>query len=96
MPQIVVVVQVFVPQRQSVDTLGEQFLHGMLDPVRIAVICETSRELTNDPGEPLRLPQQKPAAVRGDATTVSKNLPLQQVFSHRSQSFSRHLVRNAG
>ena len=124
--QMVVVVQVLVPQRQGVDPLGDQFLHGMLDPVRIAVICETVREFTNDSSAPLGLPQQKPAAVRGDptpieprhnvppakgvkskrlsvtlchrkaATSVSKNLRQQQVFSRRSQPFSSHPVRNAG
>ncbi len=67
---MVVVVQVLVPQRQGVDAPGDQFLYGMLDPVRIAVICETVREWRNDSRASLGLPQQKPAAVRGYPTPI--------------------------
>jgi len=58
--ELVVIVELHAPssvafsvaQAQPVHSLGDQFLDGMLDPVRMAVIGETARELADDAGDP--------------------------------------------
>jgi len=68
--ELVVIVEVFVAQAQSIHPLGDQFLDGMLDPLRIAVIGETRRELADDAADPLRLPEQQGPGVGGDRPAV--------------------------
>jgi hypothetical protein len=57
------VVQIFIPQGQSLDSLGHQFLHAVLDLVRPAVIGEARRQARGQPQPPIDLPQQQAAAV---------------------------------
>jgi len=71
--QIVVVVEVLVAEGEGVDALGDQFIHGVLNPIGVAVIGEAGRELGDDPGDPLRLSQQQSAAVRRDMPTVESS-----------------------
>ena len=57
-PEVVVVVEVFVAQRQAVDALGEEFLQRVFNEVGIAMIGETACELADDAGEFLGLAEQ--------------------------------------
>ena len=58
MSQIIVIVEILVAQRQGVDTLGDQFLDGVLDLLRITMIGEAARKLTDDAGDAFHLAQQ--------------------------------------
>ena len=43
--QLIVIVQVFIAKRKAVDTLGEERLDAVLDPVLPAAICKAGRRL---------------------------------------------------
>lgn len=74
--QLVVVVQVFVPQCQPVHALRHQVIDRVLDRQRIPMVDKTPRELPQDPGSPLHLPQQHPAPIRGDRPSVEPGLDV--------------------
>ena len=69
-----------VTQRQGVDTLGDQFLDGVLDQIRITMVGEAGRKLPNDAGDPLGFTQQQTARVRRDSATVESghHIPASQ------------------
>jgi hypothetical protein len=69
-PQVVVVVEALVAQRQGVNPLGDQVGDGVLDEVRVAMVGETGGELMDDAGELLGLSEQERAAVGGDGAAV--------------------------
>ncbi len=69
-PQVVVVVEVFIAQGQAVDPLGEQFFDGVLDEVGVAMIGEAAGELAEDAGDLLDLAEQQCPAVGGDVAAV--------------------------
>lgn len=50
LPQLIVVVEIFVAQREAVDSLPDQLAHGVLDQRRLPVIAETGRKLAQDAG----------------------------------------------
>ena len=70
MPQLVVIVQVLVAQRQPIDTLRHQLLDRVLDPHRIAMVTKTGGKLRDDPGALLHLAQQQTARIAGDYAPV--------------------------
>jgi len=70
MAKSVMVVEVFVPQRQGVDPLGQQFVHRVLDPLGIAVIGETRGKPPQNARLAFHLPQEQPAGVRSDGPAV--------------------------
>lgn len=55
--QLVVVVQVFVAQRQTEDPLPDQRLHPVLDIARVAPIGEALGKPPHQPEAPVHLPQ---------------------------------------
>ena len=50
--------QIFISQGQTIDSLGHQLLHRVLDQIRIPIISETSGKLLEDRDALLDLPQQ--------------------------------------
>ena len=68
--QLVVIVQVFIAQRQAEDALPHQGLDLMLDIARVAPIDEAVGEATHQCEAPVDLPQQQRARVRGDAPAI--------------------------
>jgi hypothetical protein len=44
MPELLMIVQVFIAQRQSVDTLGQHLLHRVLDQVWLTAIQKALAE----------------------------------------------------
>jgi hypothetical protein len=44
-PQLVVIVQIFVAQRERIHPLPDERLHGMREPRRIARVAEARGEL---------------------------------------------------
>jgi hypothetical protein len=75
------VVQIFIPQGQSLDSLGHQFLHAVLDLVRPAVIGEARRQACSQTQPPIDLAQQQAAGVAGDGAAVEPrhHLPTAEV-----------------
>ena len=68
--QVVVVVEILVPQCQAVDPLGDQLRDGMLDEVGVAMVGEAGGELMDDRREFFGLAEQQGAAVGGDVAAV--------------------------
>ena len=75
--EVVMVVEVFVPQSQGVDALSEELLGGVFDTVGIAMIVEAGCELANDAGDFFSLSQEQDAAIGGDisAVEIGEDLP---------------------
>ena len=69
-PQLLVIVQIFVSQGQTIDSLCHQFLHRMIDQIRIPIIGEASSELAENPHPLLDLPQKQTSAITGDRSAV--------------------------
>jgi len=69
-PQLVVVVEILVAERQPEDPLADQRLDRMLDRLRYPRIAEASGELPDDPGRPARLPKQQCAGIGADHAAV--------------------------
>jgi len=57
-PQLLVIVQIFVSQGQTIDSLGHQLLQRVLDQIRIPIISETSGKLVQNPDALLDLPKE--------------------------------------
>ena len=70
MPQLIVVIEVLVAEGESHHPLGEQFVNGELDPLRIAKVGETPRELPDDAAVLLDLTEQPGPGAGGDATAI--------------------------
>jgi hypothetical protein len=68
--QLVVIIEVLIPQRQAEDPLPYQCLDLMFDVARIAPVAEASGEPTHQPEAAIHLAQQQAARVRRDVATV--------------------------
>jgi hypothetical protein len=55
--QLIVIVEVFVAQREAVDALAQQLQHRVFDLLRVTVVDETLGELPNDPCRLFGLPE---------------------------------------
>jgi len=71
--QRVVVVEVLVAQRQTVDPLTQQIHHGVLYLIRLSTVLETGREALHDPTAPIHLTQQRKTTIRADPTAVERS-----------------------
>ena len=68
--QIIVVVQIFVAQRQTIYPLGHQIPHAVFDALGVAVIGEASDQAIQQADTLIHLAQQQSATVRSDSPTV--------------------------
>jgi hypothetical protein len=75
-PQLLVIVQIFVAQSQTIDSLGHHLLHRMFDQIRIPIIGEAGGKLAKHPDALLDLPQQQTTAITGDRSTVELRADL--------------------
>jgi hypothetical protein len=79
-PQLLVIVQIFVSQGQTIDSLGHQLLHRVLDQIRIPIIGETSSKLVEDPDALLDLPKEQTTAITADRSAVELRPNLARRF----------------
>jgi len=75
-PQVIVVVEVFVAQGQGIDSLGYEMFKGVLDELGVTMIGKASGELPNDTGEFLGLAEQQAAAVGRDVAAIKRGEDL--------------------
>ena len=66
---MVVVVEIFIAQRQAVDALRQQFRQGMLDEALIAPVAEARGETARQTQAGIDLAQQRRPAVVGERAT---------------------------
>ena len=68
--KLVVVVEVFIAQRQAEDALAQQRLQPVLDQARIAPVGEALGEPADQPKALVQLSQQQRPGVGGDRAAV--------------------------
>ena len=68
--QLIVIVEVLIPQRQPVDALGDQLWHAVFDLRGLPIIVETVGEFPHDAGALFELAQQHRAAVGADRAAI--------------------------
>src|SRR3979490_991515 len=83
--QFLMIVQIFVSQGQTIDSLGHQLLHRMLDQIGIPIISEAGGKLAEDPDALLDLPQEQPPAVTGDRSAVELRADLASLLGMKSE-----------
>ena len=71
------VVQIFIAQGQTIDSLGYQLLYRMFDQIGIPIIGEAAGKLVEDPDALLDLPQEQTTAVTADRSTVELRADLE-------------------
>ena len=80
-PQSLVIVEVFVTLRQSVDALGQHLLHGVVHPNWIAPVLKALRQGPGQPKTGIDLAEQQGAAIGGKeaAGKIGHDLAQSQV-----------------
>ena len=68
--QHIVIVEILVAERKAIHPLRHQRLNAVLNALRIPVVGETGREAPQHAEPMVYLPQQEPAAIRGDPTAI--------------------------
>jgi hypothetical protein len=68
-PQVRVVIEVLIAQRQRVNALREKFLHAVIDEFGIAAIHKTTCQYAGDAQTRIDLPEQKRAAIAAELAT---------------------------
>jgi hypothetical protein len=71
-PQLIVVVQVFVAQRQPEHALADQRLDPVLDVRRRALVGEAAGKARHQPDRPVRRAQQQGTGIRRDHPAVER------------------------
>ena len=84
-PQLLVIVQIFISQGQPIDSLGHQLLHRMFDQIGVPIIREAGGKLVEDPDALLDLPQEQPTAVTGDRSAVELRTDLASLLGMKSE-----------
>ncbi len=79
------IVQIFVSQGQTIDSLGHQLLHRVFNQVRIPIIREAGGKLTEDLDPLLNLPEQQPTTVAGDRSAVELRPDLASLLRMKSE-----------
>jgi len=69
-PQLIMIVQIFISQIDSIHALPHQFLNREFYESRISVVPETRRKPPDDSRPLLGLAQQQTASIAGDVATV--------------------------
>ncbi len=69
-PQLVVIVQILISQRQPIDPLGHRFFDPVLDQFRFAPVLEAGGKLPHDARPLFDLAQEQTARIAGDVAAV--------------------------
>jgi hypothetical protein len=94
--QFIVVVQVFIAERQRQDPLADQRLHLMLDQSRMATIHEAAGKAADQSDRPVRQTQQQPAGIRSDRPTVKAGHNSELFYSSKIKPFRATLCLHRG
>jgi len=95
-PQSLVIVEVFVTLRQSVDALGQHLLHGVVHPNWIAPVLKALRQGPGQPKTGIDLAEQQGAAIGGKeaAGKIGHDLAQSQVGKKKGFALrgNRHFI----
>jgi hypothetical protein len=96
MTQRVVIVQILVPQRESVHALPHERLDRMRDARRIAMVREAGGKPCQEAGRAVGLPEQQRAAVRGQRAAIKPGHHRATRHGLKCQRFRRTLCGHSG
>ena len=71
-PQLVVIVEILVPQGNAHDPLGHQCPHRVLRQTAVAVVREACGHPVHETERPVDLPEQQSSRVRRDPSTIER------------------------
>jgi hypothetical protein len=71
-PQLVVIVEVLIAQRNRKQALTDQGCDRMLDAICLASVAETASKPPDEPDRPVGCPQQQRASIRTDHAAVER------------------------
>jgi hypothetical protein len=74
LPQLLVIVEVFITEGQAIDPLGHQLFHRVFNQIGIPIIPEAGGKLAHDSDAFLDFSQQQPASFGRDGPTVKLSL----------------------
>jgi hypothetical protein len=80
-----VIVQIFIPQGQTIHSLGYQLLHRMFDSIGTPIIGEAGGKLAENPDALLDLPQEQATSVTGDRSAVKLRPDLASLLGMKSE-----------
>src|SRR5919108_4578871 len=98
------VINILIAQGQSVNALGEQLLHLMINPTRIPQVIEATGQASAHPEPSVDLPEQQHSSVTGErpARKIRHHFAWSQVLKEqrlvltvcrrRSGGYHRHLA----
>jgi hypothetical protein len=95
-PQLVVVVQVLVAERQAEHALADQRAHRMLDQHRRTRIAEAGREPIDQPDCSVRGAQQQRTGIRRDRPTIKRRDHAAPCDACKSKQIRATLCRHRG
>ena len=84
-PQLLVIVQIFVSQGQTIDSLSHHLHHLVFDQIGIPIIGKAGGKLAEDPDALLDLPQEQTTAITGDRSTVELRPNLAALLGMKSE-----------
>jgi hypothetical protein len=93
---LLVVVQVFITQRQPVDTLRKHLLDRALDPFRIAPIQEAGRQTLQQVDLAVYFAQHRRTAIAGDLASRKAYLHAARKMGCKSERFLGTLCHKKG
>ena len=68
-PQVVVIVEIFVAERQSVNALTNKLLNTMFDIALVTVVDETVGKISHQTAVAFKFAKYQPSAVTGELAT---------------------------
>ena len=90
------IIEVFVAQRQAIDSLLHQLSHAMLDLLWIAMVFETPGELPQNTRLLLDLVQQQPTRLGSDGPAVKSRYHFLPVGAGKCKAGLRTLCHSKG
>jgi hypothetical protein len=95
-PQLLMIVQILVPQRQAKDALADQRAHRVLDQVPLSSIAEAAGQSIDQADRRIRLAQQQCAGIRTDRAAVKGRDHSAPINPCKLQLFRNTLCRHRG
>src|SRR3954453_22057978 len=84
--QLLVIINVFVAERQTIDPLGQHLLNRMLNPLRSPSVEKTAGESRQQAPALFSLPQKHPATSGGDGPAIETGHDLTSSATFKSET----------
>ena len=96
MPQMVMIVEVFIAQRHAVEPLPDQRRHRVLDQIGPTTIAKAARKAIDKPHNTVRLSQQQRARIRRDRAAIKTGHNFVALHPRKIKLLCATLCRHRG